>query len=277
VIVHTRALGHLCACLLLIGGAAFPVQATENTAQLPGDGFLGVWQPVGPPRVFNGAQLYDYIDGGAEIFYELGFERVTVQRYRADADEIAVELYAMRDPVAALGVYLAKCGQETPASGFADRHTAGRHQLMLARDRYFLVVDNLSGKASRAAALVDCAREIVRSLPETALPAVFAALPKTGLVDGSERVIRGPLPCRASSFWARETSSDSVGQSPRWRLVTPVERSAREPSSSCPTWTVRQPLAPWRTSRRTLTPRSNRWRNVRADLCSPITRARTAS
>ena len=191
--MRTAILRHLRVCLLVVGCAAFPSLATERGPHLPGNGFLGVWQPVGPPRVFSGAQLYDYIDGGAETFYELGFERVTIQRYRADADEIAVELYAMRDPVAALGIYLARCGKETPSPGLADRHTAGRHQLMLVRDRSFLVVDNLSGKSERAPALVEFAREIVKALPATQPPEVFAALPAAGLVEGSQRVIRGSL------------------------------------------------------------------------------------
>jgi hypothetical protein len=184
-------------CLLALAALGLcaepPTPPGASVAQLPPAGFLGVWRLGGPAKVYVGAQLYDYIDGGAEVFFELGFDRVTVQRYQAGGDELAVELYTMRDAVAALGIYLSKCGQETPAPDLADRHTAGRHQLMLVRDRTFLVVDNLSGKSERAPTLVDFAREVVKALPTTQPTAVFAALPAAGLVEGSQRVVRGPL------------------------------------------------------------------------------------
>jgi hypothetical protein len=147
--------------------------------------------------VYGGPELYDYIDGGAEIVYEHGFEHVTVQRYRAGEDEMAIELYAMRDPAAALGVYLARCGREAPARGLVDRHTAGRHQLMLVRDRYFVIVDNLSGKAERAAALVDFGRAVASRLPPAGRVEVLDLLPTEGRVAGSERLIRGPLALQA--------------------------------------------------------------------------------
>lgn len=146
------------------------------------------------------------IDGGAEIVYEYGFGHATVQRYVSGEDEMGVELFLMRDSAAALGLYLARCGppptaaelaESPPAADLVDRHTAGRHQLMLVRDRYYLVVDNLSGKAERAPALVDFARAIAARLPAGGPVADFDLLPTEGRVAGSERLVRGPLALQA--------------------------------------------------------------------------------
>jgi len=181
--------------------------AEGDAALLPPDGAVASWRRVGLARVYAGPELYEYIDGGAEVFYELGFERVTVQRYADREDEMAVELYAMRDPAAALGIYLLKVGPApgpagqrattTPGSGLADRHTAGRHQLMLVRDRYVLIVDNLSGKAERAPALLEFARQVASGLPPAGRVEVLDLLPLEDLVQGSERIIRGPLGLQA--------------------------------------------------------------------------------
>jgi hypothetical protein len=160
---------------------------------LPAEGALEGWKREGPVRVFSGPELYELIDGGAEIFFEHGFERVTTQQYTLGTDEIGIELYAMRDAAAALGIYLSRCGEETPAPGLDLRHTAGRHQLLAVRSRFYVVVDNLSGRAERAKDLVSFARALASRLPADEPVAALDLLPKEGRVPGSERLIRGPL------------------------------------------------------------------------------------
>lgn len=151
------------------------------------------WVFAAPARVFRGAELYGHIDGGAELYLELGFEEATVQELRKDQAVLEVELYRMSDPVAAVGAYLFRCGQETPAGGLADRHTAGRHQVLLWRERYLVVVNNPTGAAAHAPAMVEVARELAGRLPPAPALDVFSALPAAGRVPGSERVVRGPV------------------------------------------------------------------------------------
>jgi hypothetical protein len=117
---------------------------------------------------------------------------VTVQKYAAGADEIVVDLYAMRDAAAALGIYLGRCGDETPTPGLDLRHTAGRHELLAAQGRFYVVVEDLSGRGERAAELVAFARPRP-SLPAAEPVGALDLLPTNGRVPGSERLIRGPL------------------------------------------------------------------------------------
>lgn len=164
---------------------------------LPADGEVPGWKVAEPDRVYTGPELYELIDGGAEILYEHGFERVTVRRYAAGGDEVGLELYTMKDPAAALGLYLSRCGRETPFEGFAERHTAGRHELLLVRHRFYAVVENLSGRAERAVVLVDFARALASRLPVPVPVAELDPLPAEGRVPGSERLLRGPLALQA--------------------------------------------------------------------------------
>jgi hypothetical protein len=161
--------------------------------RLPADEVVPGWRRAEPARVYSGPELYELIDGGAEIFFEHGFERVTVQKYALGPDEIVVDLYAMRDAAAALGIYLGRCGDETPAPGLDLRHTAGRHELLAVQGRLYVVVENLSGRAERAADLVAFARALAPRLPEAEPVPVLDLLPTNGRVPGSERLIRGPL------------------------------------------------------------------------------------
>ena len=188
------------AALLMAAGTAL---SGGDGPPLPPSGFLGTWNLQGKPRLFPGSELYGHIDGGAEVFFEFGFEEATVQRYRSPAGEVVVERYTMSDPFAALGIYLGKCGKETPDPGFAERHTAGRFQLMFVRDRYFVIVDNLAGTPALAPALVEFARFIASRLPESRPVTAFDALPGQGQIEGSRRLIRGPVALEAIATLGR--------------------------------------------------------------------------
>ena len=184
----------------MVAGTAL---AGDDGPLLPPSGFLGAWNVEGRPRLFTGSELYGHIDGGAEIFFEFGFEEATVQRYRSPAGEVVVECYTMSDPLAALGIYLGKCGKETPDQTLAERHTAGRFQLMFVRDRYFVIVDNPAGTPALAAALVEFARFIASRLPESRPVTVFDALPGQGQIEGSRRLVRGPVALEAIATLGR--------------------------------------------------------------------------
>ena len=168
-----------------------------DAALLPSDGFSGAWKKNGPTKVFRSEDLYGHINGGAEAFLELGFDQLTVQKYRDGANELAVEIYRMTDPTAARGIYLARCGKETPDPALKERHTASRNQILLQRNRYYLVLYNTAGGAANAPMLVKAAQAIVPKLPADAPVPALALLPPAGLVPGSARIIRGPVSLQA--------------------------------------------------------------------------------
>ena len=109
--------------LLLLAGCGTEAPPSEKTVKdvLPADGFRGEWNRVGKYTVFKGANLYGHIDGGAEVFLELGFAHLEVQRYaRGEEEEVSVEVYRMDDPAAALGmlVFMLALAGIPPTAGF---------------------------------------------------------------------------------------------------------------------------------------------------------------
>jgi hypothetical protein len=183
------------AALLLVAAAG--AAPAGDTALLPADGVVAGCARNGSSELYPGAELYGLIDGGAELFLELGFAHVTVQRYACAGQEVTLELYRMDDAAAALGVYLAECGRETPDAALAARHTVGRLQLQLVHgDLYVAATGERAGDALRAA-LLGLAASAVGSVAVGDGADVLAALPREGLVAGSERVIRGPFALQA--------------------------------------------------------------------------------
>ena len=183
--------------VLVTGVAIAQKPAAGDVALLPLDGFSGAWKKNGPMRVFTSQDLYGHINGGAEAFLELGFEQLTVQKYRDGANELTVDLYRMTDPTAARGIYLARCGKETPVPGLRERHTSSRHQILLQRGRYYLVLSNTAGGAANAPALAKAAQAMVVRMPADAQVPALGLLRQPGLVPGSARLIRGPVGLQA--------------------------------------------------------------------------------
>ncbi len=174
--------------------------AASDTALLPPAGTAPGFVVAGPARVFTGSALYGHIDGGAEIFFEFGFEEAAVQRYAKGAGTVEVELYRMADPTAALGIYLARCGARCEApgthAGFPAYTTVGRAQVAFVQERYFVVVTGDGPGLAADGAVPAFASAVTKRLPADRAVDPAAALP-AGWSPGSVRVIRGPLALQA--------------------------------------------------------------------------------
>lgn len=180
----------LAAALLVVAGVA-------TTTTLPADGEVAGLRRDGSAERFRGAELYGHIDGGAELYLEFGFDEVTVQRYAGEGAALEAELYRMSDADAALGVYLSRCGRETPDPALATRHTVGRLQLLLVRERYLLVVTGDPQRPPDRTALLAFAGAVADRLPPPVEVAAPAWLPAAGQRAGSLRLARGPVALQA--------------------------------------------------------------------------------
>jgi hypothetical protein len=79
------------------------------TKYLPNSGEAGNWIREGEPQHFEGEALYEYIDGGAEIYHEYGFKRVTVQDFvNRTGKSVSVEVFEMTNSESAYGIYTFK-------------------------------------------------------------------------------------------------------------------------------------------------------------------------
>jgi len=167
----------------------------EAAAQniLPPGGFVRGWEADGPPRMFVEKDLFNHIDGGAELFLEFGFSKLLVQRYAGEKAELVLELYEMTEPASALGIYLMNAGRETPWPEIPARNSSEDAQVIAIKGRYFLKVDNFEPGAALRPEMIALARTVLAQIPDLALENPFSMLPDSGRVPGSERLIRGPV------------------------------------------------------------------------------------
>lgn len=181
---RTAALFLLLSFLVAGGGSAAATLLPESDA-------VAGWEQQGRLRRFTAADLYGHINGGAELFLELGFTELLVQTYLKSEQEISLEIYRMENPQAALAIYLFKCGQETPWTEIETRNSSGRFQVTLVRGNCFVLVNSFSGDRALRPAVAGLAGKLLESIPPVSLSDPFALLPTEARIAGSERLIRG--------------------------------------------------------------------------------------
>lgn len=180
---------HLC----LIGILFLVFQSQAQTLRLPEDGFVEGWTKSERMRRFIRANLYDYINGGAELFLEFGFEDLIIQHYRNKSQEISLEAYRMESGEAALGIYLMKCGLETPSPEIPARNSADKLQFLVLKNNYLLMINNFKGEETLIPVMIALTQKTLEQIPEGKPIEVFSLLPQGNLVSGSQRLIRGSL------------------------------------------------------------------------------------
>ena len=103
----------------------------------------------------------------------------------------------MESPESALGLYLMKCGRETPVKGLDARNSGESAQLTILRGRCFLHVNNFSGREELLPVMIELARQALTGIPDEVALDLIGRLPGKGLQPGSAWLFRGPVGLQA--------------------------------------------------------------------------------
>jgi hypothetical protein len=100
--------------LLLIAASTTAQKAPETgnlSAYLPASEEIHGWTLSDAPKNYRGDELFEMIDGGADIYHEYGFTQVLRVAYmNGRGKSIKLEIYEMESPAAAYGIYTFKIG-----------------------------------------------------------------------------------------------------------------------------------------------------------------------
>lgn len=162
---------------------------------LPSRSALDGWQTGGDPEIYEAQSLYDRIDGGAEIFFEYGFDQAVYQDYEKDDDYLQVEIYDMVDDTAAFGIYSINRSPRAERVAIGGAGQKSGDTVTFWQQQYYVVVRHFAGADTEDGTMVNVAGDIsgrIGSDPGN-VPAAVPLLPTTGKVEGSETVVRGPI------------------------------------------------------------------------------------
>lgn len=189
--------------LLLAVAAVAPLVTGPSTVALAADGEpdfatklparVGERRKPAQPIYYDRKTLYDYIDGGAELYLAFDFARATTFLYTAGQDdEIKVDIFDMGSPRGASGIFAH--GREAIAAEVGQGSEYGGGLLTFWKHRWFVSVLGYPETESKRTAVYALGRAIAALIPETGTPpAILAALPKAGLVEASVRTFHHHL------------------------------------------------------------------------------------
>lgn len=141
------------------------------------------------PSFYKPDNLYEYIDGGADIYLLYDFQRVLHQNFKTGNGELTVDIYDMGKPENAFGMYAA---ERSPRYKFVAIGVEGYRSegtLNFLQDHYYVKLAASGAKAS--AALDPFARMLSKRIGGSAkAPLLLAKLPQEHRVAHSEQYVR---------------------------------------------------------------------------------------
>ena len=142
---------------------------------------IGEWRAVEQDASYDRATLYDYMNGGAEVYLSFDYQRVCVRRFLGpENNEIALDVYDMGSSAEAFGVFSVSI--EDPEVGIGQGSEFGAGLLKFWKDKYFVSIVNLGVDESADQMLLEVGKVVDAAIETTGPePELLRLLPRGGL------------------------------------------------------------------------------------------------
>jgi hypothetical protein len=184
----TRKTGFLIGCCLLaVAGLMAAAQETmvDIFPEIPG------FQKKGAAEIFEPDNLFEYIDGAADVYLSYDFQELGTLSYEnAKKQSITVDIYRHSNSDNGFGIY----SQEKPTDGnFIPIGTQGYYEegnLIFFKDRYYVKLSGFDLQGQDRQILEKTASLIDKKLEgKPVFPLPLACFPEKGKIKNSERFI----------------------------------------------------------------------------------------
>jgi hypothetical protein len=181
---------------------------------LPLSGEVGEWKRDDQPQEYRGEDLYEYINGGAEIYHEYGFNQVIVQDFRNKSGKsISVEIFEMEDSESAYGIYTFKSHSEDKKLSLGSDAQLSDYYLNFWKANVLVTITGFDEDEETIEGLKEVARAVDAKINRTGeKPHLVSVLPEKKLITTSIKYFEGNLGLYNSySFFARDIFSLKKG------------------------------------------------------------------
>jgi hypothetical protein len=145
------------------------------------------WTRTGEVMVYDADNLWEYINGAAELFVSYGVRSCTTTDLASGELAVTVDLYDMGVPLNAFGVFKREgSGESVEVENAVAALVSPPYQALLVRGSTYAKVNVFQGELTMEAGR-ELLTELARVLPgETTLPQELTLLPADGKVEGTE-------------------------------------------------------------------------------------------
>ena len=179
----------ICVAIVLISSVVAPQPAKEEVSPMkiliPAE--VNGWKAVGADGVYDRKNLFDYIDGGAEVYLAYGFRQALTRRFeKRGQPAIVVDVFDMGSSEDAYGIFSFERESACVGIGQDSEYAAGL--LRFWKGRFFICV--LAERETSAAkrAVMALGKLIAQGIKSPgARPVILAMLPTRNLIATSVR------------------------------------------------------------------------------------------
>lgn len=124
---------------------------------------------------FDGGSLWGYMNGGADIYQEYGFDILRVEEFTNEEETLKLELFKMLDPISAFGIYSNKSYRCEHSKVITDTDCLNPFQFQLLYGKYYIQLINESGSVKAKQTMINIANSILRKIEyrELLLPSKY--------------------------------------------------------------------------------------------------------
>lgn len=149
------------------------------------------WRILEKPQTFSPKNLYEYINGAADLYLSYEFQELNMAEYRNEKKAtVTVEIYRHKNPTLAFGIY----SQERLANAkFLDIGAQGYQEPMVLNfvtGPYYVKINGYNTGAEDEKIMLTFGRKVEEMLGgKTPLPNILSSFPQEGKKKNSEKFI----------------------------------------------------------------------------------------
>ena len=161
--------------------------APDALRLLPKNGELKGWNRKGDARIFENDKLWEYIDGGADVYLDYGFQRVVTVDMENGKRTMTVDIYEMKTLEGAFGIY---ARERAPTYAFKPIGTEGYLEgvaLNFYQAQYYVKINGFADDQEMKAAMQKIAAIVAQNIGVLKkAPSLLGFFPQNGLLKHSE-------------------------------------------------------------------------------------------
>ncbi|MRR23306.1 hypothetical protein EG830_10050, partial [bacterium] len=145
-------------------------------------------------RTFTETSLYGYINGGAELYLEYGFDTLLVTELIIDGSDIKAEVYRMKDAEAAFGIFSVSRFRCNGGQKLTEHLCRSAYQLQFCKGPYYVSIINDTGSEADQKRSADLAALLIENIAEPSFdPGSFYSEAVDEETMRGAVLVRGPL------------------------------------------------------------------------------------
>jgi hypothetical protein len=140
---------------------------------------------------FFSSDLYQYSDGGADVYLDYGLVAMLHQEYKAASTDITLDIYNMGDPANAFGIYAAESSPDYHFLPIGAEGYGTNDILNFFQDEFYVKLSAFSDKEKTGPVLERFAQVVSRRIgPSGRMPEFLSLFPAEHLVSHSCKFVK---------------------------------------------------------------------------------------